>query len=176
MNLKLARTATALAVFVAVLSPATSASADGEVDGPWYIVHSASGRCLDSPAEWGGVNGTPMQLWDCYPPTQYNQMWRRRWRSLTSFELINVASGRCLDAPAEFAGGDGTKIQVWDCYPPNQTNQMWRLMAGGRLQNVGFSKVIQPDPGRQNQNGTWLQSWNLDTSNFNQVWQLRSFS
>jgi len=172
-NRKMARTATALAVFAAVLVPATSASAD---DGPWYIVQVSTGRCLDAPAQWGGVNGTPMQLWDCYPPSQYNQMWTRRVRADGTFDLVNVASQRCLDAPAQWAGADGSPIQLWDCYPPSQTNQLWRMMAGGRLQNVKFSKVIQPALGQGNQNGNRIESWYLNTSDPSQVWELRSYS
>ncbi|WP_327010556.1 RICIN domain-containing protein [Dactylosporangium sp. NBC_01737] len=175
---KLGRAGAALLVVAAVLVPAGGASAADEVDGPWYIVSSAAGnRCLDVPAQSGGGNGTTLQVWDCYPPSQTNQMWWRRWRTSNTFELISAANGRCLDAPAQWGGADGKPIQLWDCYPPSQTNQMWRLMAptvGWRLQSVGYSKVVQAGPGQGNQNGTGVQSWYLDTGNLNQAWTLKS--
>ena len=174
---KLARAGAGLAVVAAMLAPAGGASAAVRTDGPWYLVNRANGRCLDVPAQSGGVNGSRMQLWDCYPPSQTNQMWWRRWRSSNTFELISVASRRCLDAPAQSGGADGTPMQLWDCYPPNQTNQMWRMLStptGWHLQNVKFAKVLDAEAGGLNRNGTKIQLWYLRTANTNQGWELRA--
>ncbi|MFE3785549.1 RICIN domain-containing protein [Amycolatopsis sp. NPDC059090] len=111
---------------------------DGQFNQRWYveplgmdgtsaryqIINKASGRCLDATAEWGGVDGTPVQLWDCYGAGQTNQLWY--WKAeLGGVYLQNVAYGRVLDATWQWGGANGTPVQLWDNYGPGQTNQRW---------------------------------------------------
>jgi Ricin-type beta-trefoil lectin domain len=144
-----------------------------------YIVNLGSGRCLDATAQWNGVNGTPIQLWDCYPPAQYNQMWRIHWLTDYDFQLINVASGRCLDAK-DWGTIDGTKLQLWDCYGLANTNQIWHALLtntpGARwLQEQHSFKVADADARQIGHNGTPVQLWHLigDEAQTNQRWIFR---
>ncbi|MEV6871619.1 RICIN domain-containing protein [Amycolatopsis sp. NPDC051128] len=100
----------------------------------YQIVNLESSRCLDATAEWGGVNGTPIQLWDCYGPGQTNQLWYIRWHDpgFTIYTIESVAFHRLLDAKAEQLCCPHTPIQLWDDYGPGQTNQRWNILAPGQ--------------------------------------------
>ncbi|CCH31729.1 RICIN domain-containing protein [Actinosynnema sp. NPDC047251] len=168
-------TMVAVAVFSAVI-PAGTALADDEVV---YIVSRANNRCLDATAQWNGVNGTPIQLWDCYPPTQYNQMWRIHWVSDYEFQLIGVASGRCLDATG-MGTAAGTRLQLWDCLGPNQRNQIWKSLStntpGYRwIMGQHSAKVVDAVANQTGSNGTPVQLWHLigDETQTNQRWAFK---
>ncbi|MEV0272457.1 RICIN domain-containing protein [Hamadaea sp. NPDC050747] len=160
-----------------LVMPATAASANyvpaaGDW-GPYYIVNNANHRCLDAAAQGNGANGTRIQIWDCYPPTQHNQMWYLHWLTDDSFEVINDASGTCLDAPAQWGGVDGTPLQLWDCYPPTQYNQMWSLKSmpdgGRRIQGVQSNRALYP---AGDGNGSTVQLLYVETTDLRESWTL----
>lgn len=165
----------AVAAFGVVVSAGTAHAEDEVV----YIVNRANNRCLDAAAQWNGQNATPIQLWDCYPPTQYNQMWRIHWVGNTTFQLISVAGGRCLDA-TNLGTADGTRLQLWDCLGPNQTNQIWKALATNTpghwwIMGQHSSKVVDADAGQIGSNGTPVQLWHLigDEAQTNQRWAFK---
>ncbi|MFF5235172.1 RICIN domain-containing protein [Dactylosporangium sp. NPDC000521] len=123
---KLGRAGAALLVITAVLVPAGGASAADEVDGPWYIVSSAAGnRCLDVPAQSGGGNGTTLQVWDCYPPSQTNQMWRLMAPTV-GWRLQSVGYSKVVQAGPGQGNQNGTGVQSWYLDTGN-LNQAWTL-------------------------------------------------
>lgn len=139
-----------------VVAGAGTAHAEDDVV---YIVSRANNRCLDAPAEWNGANYTPIQLWDCYPPTQYNQMWRVHWVDNYHFQLINVAAGRCLWAPDR---NDGTRIRLLDC--GSSLTQVWKSLStntpGYRwIMGQDSAKVLDADARTTGSNGTPVQLW-----------------
>ncbi|WP_051811873.1 RICIN domain-containing protein [Kitasatospora sp. MBT63] len=119
-----------------------------------------SGRCLDL-KDWGTVDGTPVQLWDC--GTGWNQKWTR-----TGGTLVNPQSGKCLDV----AGGstaNGAKVQLWSC---NGTGaQQWQFNANGTVVNPASGKCL--DAGGS-ADGALLQIWDCygGGTQANQVWAL----
>lgn len=95
----------------------------------YQIVNKASGRCLDAAYQWGGVNGTPIQLWDCYGPGQLNQIWQVYYEGdNANYVFRNKMYGRVLDAKWESIGANGTPVQLWDNYGSAQRNQRWRWL------------------------------------------------
>lgn len=90
----------------------------------FWIVNLASGRCLDATAQWGGVNGTPIQLWDCYGQYQTNQLWYVEGHGYV-YTIRSVAYGRVLDAAWQDIGNNGTPIQLWDDL--GHMNQQWSM-------------------------------------------------
>jgi D-alanyl-D-alanine dipeptidase len=176
------RTVTRAALVLVALAagltvPATGAYANyspqpGD-EGPYYIVNAANHRCLDAAAQSNGVNGTRVQIWDCYPPTQHNQMWYVHWLTDYDFELINDASGTCLDAPAQWGGIDGTPLQIWECYPPTQYNQMWRQHPtpnGSWIQGDQSHRVLDA---ARNSNGSTVQLLYLDAGIPAELWTFK---
>lgn len=59
-----------------LLGSAPPATAAAEPEQSYPIISKFGGRCLDAAADGIGVNGTPIQLWDCYGTGQLNQRWR----------------------------------------------------------------------------------------------------
>ncbi len=120
-----------VALAATLVVPATAASANyspqpGD-EGPFYIVNVANNRCLDAAAQGQGANGTRVQIWDCYPPTQYNQMWRLHPTAQGSW-IQGDQSHRVLDAAQN---GNGSTVQLlyldsgipgelWTLKSPNQ--------------------------------------------------------
>jgi hypothetical protein len=94
----------------------------------YRVISELDGKCLDVPFESKSYNGTKLQLWDCYGPRQWNQLWY--WsdvdRSVSGFwYFINRATHKCLDVPLEQHRKSGARIQQWDCYGVGQLNQHW---------------------------------------------------
>lgn len=164
-----------------VVVPAAPAYAEDEVV---YIVNLAGNRCLDAPAEWNGENRSPIQLWECYPPTQYNQMWRIRKvgsEATSPFQLINVASGRCLDV-RDWGTVEGVPVQLYNCFPDaeNHSNQLWNLHTsstpgGYVLRGRHSSQVLDADAHRAAGNGAAVQIWYYYSTptQLNQRWVFR---
>lgn len=109
----------------------------GQLNQRWYfrsvgyysefqIVNVASGLCLDAAAQWGGVNGTPIQLWECYGPGQLNQIWYVYQDGYLNYTIRNKLYPRVLDAAWQSIGGNGTPVQLWDDY--GRLNQRWRWL------------------------------------------------
>ena len=95
----------------------------------YQIVNRASGRCLDANAGWGGGNGTPVQLWDCYGTGQLNQIWYvYQDGDYLDYTIMSKQYGRVLDAAWEYGGLNGSYIQLWDYYGSGQLNQRWRWL------------------------------------------------
>lgn len=162
--------AAATVAVLAALIPAGQASAADDVV---YIVNRAGNKCLDAAAQGNGANGTPIQLWDCYPPTQYNQMWRVHWLTEYDFQLINVGSGTCL---TPWGTTDGTRLQLWDCLS-NYTNQVWHSQYTNTPGYVWLTeqksfKVLDAAAQYNSVNGTPVQIWYRigDEAQTNQRW------
>jgi hypothetical protein len=175
-----ARIGIILAVLAAALVVPDNNAMAASQDGPYYLVNQANGRCLDAAAQYNGANGTPIQLWDCYPPSQTNQMWYRVWVDDYHFQLVSaVAGNRCLDAYSMHIT-NGTPLQLWDCLGPNQGNQIWSIrytdVAGiYSIWGLASSRVVDADAGRGglNSNGTKVQLWDyIGGAQTNQRWRL----
>jgi hypothetical protein len=123
----------------AVATPASAAT-----DPVFRFTNIASGRCLDAKAQQIGVNGTPVQLWDCYGTGQLNQVWTIHGVGAGRYQIISKASGRCLDATSEWHGANGTPIQLWDCYGAGDLNQIWYLY----FDNTGNTVIKSVSSGR----------------------------
>jgi len=154
---------------------AAAAPAHASTDDVVYVVNLSSGRCLDAPAQ-ANTAGTPVQLWDCYPPTQYNQMWRVHWLTDNSFQLRNVASDLCLDS-RDWGTAEGTVLQLWPCYDVTHTNQLWKKLSTATpnawwLQEQHSYKVADAVWQQIGRNGTRVQLWYLigDETQKNQRW------
>jgi hypothetical protein len=155
--------------------------------GPWYgpfeFTNNTSGRCLDAAATGQGANGTPVQLWDCYPPAQTNQMWylvlvRDTARYGDAYQLRSLDGGRCLDAAAQDGGQNGAHIQLWDCLGANQLNQLWWVYRNSTsspyiIENVASHRVLDAAAQYGGVNGTPVQLWDdLGDFQYNQRWTM----
>ncbi|MET8764458.1 RICIN domain-containing protein [Lentzea sp. NPDC004782] len=174
----LRKTLAATAALVLVLVSGTAARA---AEDPVYITSVAGGRCLDAAARYNGANGTPIQLWDCYPPTQYNQMWRVHWLTDWDFQLINVASGRCLEAK-DWSTVSGTRLQLWDCFGLSNKNQIWHAQSTNTpgavwLVEQHSFKVLDAAAQYNGANGTPVQLWDRvgSETRANQRWIVPHF-
>lgn len=163
--------------------------------GPWYgpyeFTSNDGGRCLDAAAQGNGANGTPIQLWDCYPPSQANQMWYLRLVTDTRYsgQVYQIRSyaypNQCVDANlGNGGGGNSTPIQLWQCLTGDWWNQLWRYTCTTQAQNpegtwypTGCSfesldfpgQVLDADWGYICCNGTHIQLWK-DLGHANQRW------
>ncbi|GLW30335.1 ricin-type beta-trefoil lectin domain protein [Actinoplanes regularis] len=109
-------------------------------------------KCVDVSGDDTGVNGTPVQLWDCQTNSA-DQHWTWSGSALTTI-------GRCLDVTS--AGtANGTKLQLWDC---NGTGaQQWAQQTDGSLKNP-LSGRCMDSPSGATANGTRLQIWDCNGS------------
>ncbi|WP_436531794.1 ricin-type beta-trefoil lectin domain protein [Actinoplanes sp. HUAS TT8] len=107
-------------------------------------------KCVDVSGDDTGVNGTPIQLWDCQT-TSADQHWTWSGTALTTI-------GRCLDVTS--AGtANGTVLQLWDC---NGTGaQQWVQQADGSLKNPSSGRCMD-SPSGATANGTRLQIWDCN--------------
>ena len=123
-------------------------AAGGGGGGLSVIRGAASNRCVDV-AGWGTADGTPVQLYDCFPANG-NQQWRR-----SGSTFVSVDSGKCLDV----AGGrvtDGTEVRLWTCL--NNAAQQWTVNADGTIVNPNSGKCLDATE-LGTANGTRLQIW-----------------
>jgi hypothetical protein len=133
----------ALGVFGATQFASAAAITGNTIAGP-------AGKCVDVSGDDTGVNGTPVQLWDCQT-TSADQHWTWSGTALTTI-------GRCLDVTS---GGtaNGTQLQLWDC---NGTGaQQWVQQTNGSLKNPQSGRCMDA-PGGATANGTRLQIWDCN--------------
>ncbi|MEU3224709.1 RICIN domain-containing protein [Streptomyces sp. NPDC006976] len=125
---------------------------------PGALTNTGNGKCLDV-ADGSTADGTPAQMWTCYPGSQ-NQTW-----TLNSDGSL-TARGKCLDL---VAGGtaNGTAVHLWTCYDTVAT-QKWRLTAAGDLVNTAADKCLDIKD-NSNADGARLQVWDC-AGTANQKW------
>ncbi|WLQ38291.1 RICIN domain-containing protein [Streptomyces castrisilvae] len=125
---------------------------------PGALTNTGNGKCLDV-ADGSTADGTPAQMWTCYPGSQ-NQSW-----TLNSDGSL-TARGKCLDL---VAGGtaNGTAVHLWTCYDTVAT-QKWRLTAAGDLVNTAADKCLDIKD-NSNADGARLQVWDCAGTG-NQKW------
>jgi len=149
--------ATLVLVVVAGLGVAgTMASQAATITG--NTIAGPGGKCVDVSGDDTGVNGTPVQLWDCQTASA-DQHWTFSGTALTTI-------GRCLDV---VSGGtaNGTLLQLYDC---NGTGaQQWQVHGTGLL-NPQSGRCLD-DPGSTLTNGTQLQIYDCNNTNA-QAWTI----
>jgi len=116
-----------------------------------------SNKCVDV-AFSSGLNGTPIQSWDC------NVTAAQRWTIRTD-GTIRVF-GKCMDVNTS-SRANGAKVQLYDC---NGTGaQQWRLSSAHEIVNPQANKCLDvTDWGTAN--GTRLQIWDC-YGGANQKWE-----
>jgi hypothetical protein len=116
------------------------------------VVAGPGGKCLDVSGDDTGVNGTPIQLWDCQPAAA-DQHWTWSGAALTTL-------GRCMDVTGA-ATANGTPVQLYDC---NGTGaQQWVAQSNGTLSNPASGRCLD-SPSGATANGTHLQIWDCNGS------------
>jgi hypothetical protein len=166
-----ARRALALTAAIVGLAAGPAVSATPAHANPytiWEFKTVQNGRCLDTDSNGNGNNGTRVQIWDCYPPSQGQEMWALRPVSGyggSAYQLVNQAGGRCLDAPAERGGTNGSPLQLWDCYTPAPANQVWYVYHNGStapyiIRSARTGRVLDADYWWGGVNGTPIQLCN----------------
>src|SRR3954452_20377887 len=135
-------------VIVAALGLAGGAPASAAVVG--NTIAGPGGKCVDVSGDDTGVNGTPVQLWDCQA-TSVDQHWSWSGTALTTI-------GRCLDV-ASGGTANGTLLQLYDC---NGTGaQQWVQQSNGSLKNPQSGRCMDA-PSGNTANGTRLQLWDCN--------------
>ncbi|GAB6911592.1 ricin-type beta-trefoil lectin protein [Streptomyces sp. KhCrAH-43] len=125
---------------------------------PGALTNTGNGKCLDVT---GGstADGTPAQMWTCYPGSQ-NQSW-----TLNSDGSL-TAKGKCLDLAAN-GTANGTAVHLWTCYGSVAT-QKWRLTSAGDLVNTAANKCLDIKD-NSSADGARLQIWDCAGTG-NQKW------
>jgi hypothetical protein len=135
------------------------------VNGGNPITDLASGKCIDVQGNDNGINGAPVQLWDCLPGAA-DQHWVYNPSSQTLKTL-----GRCLTVSvASGVGGTGTAAPgnhtvLWDCNGSGV--EKWVPRPDGTLMNPP-SGLCLDDPGGNTANGWQLQAWQCINGDPNQ--------
>src|SRR3954471_24900419 len=113
-------------------------------------IAAPGGKCVDVSGDDTGVNGTPIQLWDCQGNSA-DQHWSWTGTALTTI-------GRCLDI-ASGGTANGTVLQLWEC---NGTGaQQWVQQSNGSLKNPQSGRCLDA-PNAATANGTRLQIWDCN--------------
>lgn len=103
------------AVASLLLAGAVSGPALAQLPGQ-FLVHEASGLCVDVSGAPGTQNGARLQLWEC--ETQGNRdnqsATDQKWFANDGF-VRNALSGRCVDVPGDPGVNAGAGLQLWDC-------------------------------------------------------------
>jgi hypothetical protein len=124
-------------------------------DPGFALVNPVSGKCVDVYGDDTGVNGTPVDLWDCQRLAA-DQHW-----IYTSDGSLQTLS-RCLSiSVAQGVGGTGTgapgnRVTLWDCNGSGV--EKWVQRVDGTWQNPA-SGLCLDDPAFNTANGTQLQVW-----------------
>jgi hypothetical protein len=165
---------TAAIVGLAAGSAVSATPAHAYPDTVWVFKTVQNGRCLDADSNGNGLNGTHVQIWDCYPPSQRQEMWALRpvlsGYGGSAYQLVNQAGGRCLDAPAQRGGTNGTPLQLWDCFIPSSpsvrvpANQVWYVSRNSStapyiIKSAWTWRVLDADYWWGGVNGTPIQLW-----------------
>ncbi|NEC64798.1 RICIN domain-containing protein [Streptomyces sp. SID9727] len=125
---------------------------------PGALTNTGNGKCLDV-TDGSTADGTPAQMWTCYPGSQ-NQSW-----TLNSDGSL-TARGKCLDLAAN-GTANGTAVHLWTCYGSVAT-QKWRLTSAGDLVNTAADKCLDIKD-NSNADGARLQVWDCAGTG-NQKW------
>jgi len=125
---------------------------------PGALTNTGNGKCLDV-TDGSTADGTPAQMWTCYPGSQ-NQSW-----TLNSDGSL-TAKGKCLDLAAN-GTANGTAVHLWTCYGTVAT-QKWRLTSAGDLVNTVANKCVDIKD-NSNADGARLQVWDCAGTG-NQKW------
>ncbi|WP_458335534.1 RICIN domain-containing protein [Streptomyces sp. 372A] len=125
---------------------------------PGALTNTGNGKCLDV-TDGSTADGTPAQMWTCYPGSQ-NQSW-----TLNSDGSL-TAKSKCLDLAAN-STANGTAVHLWTCYGSVAT-QKWRLTSAGDLVNTAANKCLDIKD-NSNADGARLQVWDCAGTG-NQKW------
>ncbi|OKJ75336.1 RICIN domain-containing protein [Streptomyces sp. CB02460] len=125
---------------------------------PGALTNTGNGKCLDV-TDGSTADGTPAQMWTCYPGSQ-NQSW-----TLNSDGSL-TARGKCLDLAAN-GTANGTAVHLWTCYG-SVASQKWRLTSAGDLVNTAANKCLDIKD-NSNADGARLQIWDCAGTG-NQKW------
>ncbi|MGW1127853.1 RICIN domain-containing protein [Streptomyces sp. NPDC002526] len=125
---------------------------------PGTLTNTGNGKCLDL-TDGSTADGTPAQMWTCYPGSQ-NQSW-----TLNSDGSLTV-KGKCLDLAAN-GTANGTAVHLWTCYG-SVASQKWRLTSAGDLVNTAANKCLDIKD-NSNADGARLQVWDCAGTG-NQKW------
>ncbi|MFK0099525.1 RICIN domain-containing protein [Streptomyces sp. NPDC091040] len=125
---------------------------------PGALTNTGNGKCLDL-TDGSTADGTPAQMWTCYPGSQ-NQSW-----TLNSDGSLTV-KGKCLDLAAN-GTANGTAVHLWTCYG-SVASQKWRLSSAGDLVNTAANKCLDIKD-NSNADGARLQIWDCAGTG-NQKW------
>ncbi|MFJ7631369.1 RICIN domain-containing protein [Streptomyces sp. NPDC097595] len=125
---------------------------------PGSLTNTGNGKCLDL-TDGSTADGTPAQMWTCYPGSQ-NQSW-----TLNSDGSL-TAKGKCLDLAAN-GTANGTAVHLWTCYG-SVASQKWRLSSAGDLVNTAANKCLDIKD-NSNADGARLQIWDCAGTG-NQKW------
>ncbi|NED11880.1 RICIN domain-containing protein [Streptomyces sp. SID9124] len=125
---------------------------------PGALTNTGNGKCLDL-TDGSTADGTPAQMWTCYPGSQ-NQSW-----TLNGDGSLTV-KGKCLDLAAN-GTANGTAVHLWTCYGTVAT-QKWRLTSAGDLVNTAANKCLDIKD-NSNADGARLQIWDCAGTG-NQKW------
>ncbi|MFB8208604.1 RICIN domain-containing protein [Streptomyces sp. NPDC056010] len=125
---------------------------------PGALTNTGNGKCLDL-TDGSTADGTPAQMWTCYPGSQ-NQSW-----TLNSDGSLTV-KGKCLDLAAN-GTANGTAVHLWTCYG-SVASQKWRLTSAGDLVNTAANKCLDIKD-NSNADGARLQVWDCAGTG-NQKW------
>jgi non-reducing end alpha-L-arabinofuranosidase len=112
------------------------------------IAYPAAGKCIDVYGDDNGVDGAPVDIWDCLHDA-VDQRWTPP-NGLDSGPLRSLA--RCMDTVGE-GTSPGTLVQLYDCN--NAASQNWTQQSNGTLLNTN-SGLCLTDPGGSTANGTQL--------------------
>lgn len=125
---------------------------------PGALTNTGNGKCLDV-TDGSTADGTPAQMWTCYPGSQ-NQSW-----TLNSDGSL-TAKGKCLDLAAN-GTANGTAVHLWTCYG-TVASQKWRLTSAGDLVNTAANKCLDIKD-NSSADGARLQIWDCAGTG-NQKW------
>ncbi|MFD5067925.1 ricin-type beta-trefoil lectin domain protein [Streptomyces sp. NPDC087866] len=125
---------------------------------PGALTNTGTGKCLDV-TDGSTADGTPAQMWTCYPGSQ-NQSW-----TLNSDGSL-TAKGKCLDLAAN-GTANGTAVHLWTCYG-TVASQKWRLTSAGDLVNTAANKCLDIKD-NSTADGARLQIWDCAGTG-NQKW------
>ncbi|MFB8086951.1 ricin-type beta-trefoil lectin domain protein [Streptomyces sp. NPDC055992] len=125
---------------------------------PGALTNTGTGKCLDV-TDGSTADGTPAQMWTCYPGSQ-NQSW-----TLNSDGSL-TAKGKCLDLAAN-GTANGTAVHLWTCYG-TVASQKWRLTSAGDLVNTAANKCLDVKD-NSTADGARLQIWDCAGTG-NQKW------
>lgn len=147
--------ATENAVQANVVAVGYSASSTG--GGPGSIIAAPGGKCIDVDGPDTGVNGTPVQLWDCHA-LDADQHWNPSAVGGGTQDGTLMTLGRCLDIQGN-GTANFTPVQLWDC--DGAGGQVWVPQPDGSLKNPQSGRCLD-DPMGVTTNGTHLQIYDCN--------------